>query len=105
MGQFEKYEDLPTEWKNEKFLQTKINESIKLRNTFTCLAALGWSVTLAVPSRPESTEDFQNMHTAAVVGAGMSTGLAILGTVAIVKLKKFLHQAKTENNNAPRPKI
>ncbi|MBI2234145.1 MAG: hypothetical protein HYU57_03960 [Micavibrio aeruginosavorus] len=99
----DKYENLPPEWKKPEFLEAKIDESRRLRNTFGVLAALGWTATIAIDKRPDSTE-LQGVYKAAFTGACFSTGLAVLGTVAIVKMKKFLAQAKAEQKKPPENK-
>lgn len=96
----DKYEDLPPEWRKPEFLETKIEESRRLRNTFGVLAALGWTATIAIDTRHDAAEQ-QGAYKAAFTGACFSTGLAVLGTVAIVKMKKFLAQALEEQKKPP----
>jgi hypothetical protein len=77
------------------------NKSITLTQIFGTMSAVGWGTTVAISKNPELNAT-KGMYTASFGAACISTGVTLLGVMAIRKLKKFMAEARNRENQ-PRP--
>lgn len=99
----QKYDDLPEEWKNPAFLELTLKKSVRLRNGFAIVAGAGWATDTYIVTDTRSTTDLQNAHVATFLAASVSTAMAIIGTLAIIRLRHFLYRAQQDEKNKDRP--
>lgn len=102
------FEDLPREWKDVDFLRAQKNQSIILTGVFGSVATTAWIYNEKIAAEIKIDPHIHTRTEQLAMGmtALTTTGLTLIGALAIYKLGKLIQQGndiRNKSDNAPKP--
>ena len=90
------FEDLPKEWQDIAFLRQQIRQSVKLTGLFTAMAGVGWVNHYNKVAEIQIDPAAGQHQEAPAIGitALFPTVLALVGTIATIRLKLLLREGE-----------